>query len=180
MLIPVNQRKDLGMNQDRFLVLFSNYDKGDRHHGLIPARSSGGACGGTVLSVAPVTDVEAQQVGTVESVDLRQRPSDYQANGNIMKEIIQKTLNKQNKELHMVTPQPDLVSKPQKKGREIKERVKRGKSQVASVSSIVDDYNKLKTKKSKASFITSLGVIYSKNPEGSAYILNGIEAIKAL
>lgn len=179
MLIPVNQRKDLGMNQDRFLLLFSNYDKGDRHRGLI-ARSSGGTCGGTVLSVSPVTDVEAQQVGTVESVDLRQRPSDYQANGNIMKEIIQKTLNKQNRELHMVTPQPDLVSKPQKKGRETKERVKKGKSEVASVSSIVNDYNRLKTKKSKASFITSLGNIYSKNPEGSKYILQGIEAIKAL
>jgi hypothetical protein len=179
MLIPVNQRKDLGMNPDRFLVLFSNYDKGDRHRGLVPARS-GGTCGGTMLSVSPVTDVEAQQVGTVESVDLRQRPSDYQANGNVMREIIQKTLNKSNKELHMVTPQPDLVSKPQKKSREISQRVKRGKSQVASVSSIVDDYNRLKTKKSKAAFITSLGLIYSKDPSGSKYILDGIEAIKKL
>lgn len=179
MLIPVNQRKDLGMNQNRFLLLFSNYDKGDRHQGLVPARS-GGACGGTVLSISPVSDVEAQQVGTVESVDLRQRPSDYQANGNIMKEIIQKTLNKQNRELHMVTPQPDLVSKPQKKNRETKERVKKGKSEVASVSSIVNDYNRLKSKKAKQAFITSLGTIYSKNPEGSAYILNGIEAIKKL
>lgn len=179
MLIPVTGRKDLGMNQDRFLMLFSNYDKGDRHRGLV-ARSSGGACGGAVLSVAPVSNVESQQVGTVESVDLRQRPSDYQANGNVMREIIKKTINKENKELHMVTPQPDLVSKPQKKTREISQRVKKGKSQVASAASIVEDYNRLKSKKAKQAFITSLGNIYSKDPEGSKYILQGIEAIKKL
>jgi hypothetical protein len=97
-----------------------------------------------------------------------------------MKEIIQKTLNKQNKELQMVTPQPDLVSKPQKKGREIAQRVKKGKSQVASVASIVDDYNRLKSKKAKQAFISSLGTIYSKDPTGSKYILDGIEAIKKL
>jgi len=178
MLIPVNARKDINMSDKRFLTLFSNYSRGDRYQALTPSR--GGACGGTVLSVSPVTGVEAQQPETVQSVDLIQRPSEYRTSSGVMKEILQKVINDDAKARNERTPQVKAMSKAEKKGREIGKRVRRSKEKMASAQSIVEDYNKLRTKKSKQDFISALGNVYSQNPSGSKYILEGIEMIKSL
>jgi hypothetical protein len=178
MLIPVNARKDLNMTDKRFLTLFSNYNRGDRYPAFTASRGSG-CYGGTVLSVSPIGD-EAQQPGTVESVDLLQRPSDYRVSSNVMKEILQKSVSADNKARQERTPQVKAMSVKEKKTRTRSDKVRRTNNQEASSQSIVSDYNKLKTKKSKQDFISSLGQIYSQNPTGSDYILKGIEMIKAL
>lgn len=175
MLLPINTRKELDMSDKRFLMLFSNYSHGDRYPALVPSRS-----GGSVLSVSPVAGTPAQQPGTVESVDLIQRPSDYRASSGVMKEILQKTVNADSKARNERVRAPKATTKKAKQGREIGERVKRGKEKTASAQSIVEDYNKLRTKKSKQDFITALGNVYSQNPSGSKYILEGIEMIKKL
>lgn len=178
MLIPVNARKDLDMTDKRFLTLFSNYNRGDRYPAFTASRGSG-CYGGTVLSVSPIGD-EAQQSGTVESVDLLQRPSDYRVSSNVMKEILQKSVSADTKARNERTPQVKAMTSKEKKVRTKSEKVRRTNNQEASSESIVSDYNKLKTKKSKKDFISSLGNIYSQNPTGSDYILKGIEMIKAL
>ena len=175
MLLPINTRKDLDMTDKRFLMLFSNYSHGDRYPALIPSRS-----GGSVLSVSPVAGVEASQPSTVQSVDLMQRPSDYRASSGVMKEILQKSVNADTKARNERVRAPKATTKKAKQGREIGERVKKGKEQTASAQTIVSDYNKLRTKKSKKDFISALGEVYSQNPSGSKYILDGIEMIKAL
>jgi hypothetical protein len=179
MLLPINTRKELDMTDKRFLMLFSNYSHGDRYPALVPSRS-GGVCGGTVLSVAPVAGVEASQPGTVQSVDLMQRPSEYRASSGVMKEILQKSVSADTKARNEKVRAPRATTKKEKQGREIGERVKRAKEQVASAQTIVSDYNKLKSKKSKQDFVSALGEVYSQNPTGSKYILDGIEMIKAL
>lgn len=179
MLIPVNARKDLNMSDKRFLTLFSNYNRGDRYPAFVPSRGSG-CYGGTILSVSPIGDVEAQQHGKYQSVDLIQRPSDYRVSSNVMKEILQKSVSADNKARQERTPQVKAMSVKEKKTRTRSDKVRRTNNQEASSQSIVSDYNKLKTKKSKKEFISSLGQIYSQNPTGSDYILKGIELIKAL
>ena len=178
---------DLNMSKEKFLVRFSNYSYGDRSPvlGLVRSRTASGltaagVTGGTKLSISPINNVEAQQPGTVQSVDLIQRTSDYQASSDVMKEIIKGTIAKQNRAYHMRTPQVDTVPKAKKQGREIGKRVRQAKSKEASIGSIVEDYQRLKTKKGKGEFIFSLGQIYKANPTGSEYILKGIEAIKNL
>jgi len=182
----VRSNTDLNMPNKRFLRQFSNYSYGDRSPALGIVKGNGMfgsynvSRGGTNLSVAPINNIEAQQPDTVQSVDLVQRPSDYIATSGVMKEIIKKSVDKQNKDYQMRTPQVDAVSKTKKQGREIGKRVRQSKSKQASASSIVEDYQRLKTKKGKKDFISSLGLIYSKNPTDSQYILQGIEAIKKL
>lgn len=165
MLIPINPRKNLDMTDDRFLVLFSNYSSGDRYNKLVPAGR-----GGTLLSIAPVSGVEASQPSTVQSIDLIQRPSDYIASSNVMKEILQKSVDKSNRERHGVVIAPKLTKK--------RDKQPKSSSNEASSDTIFQDYHKLKTKKNKQDFITALGHLYSQNPTGSDYILKGIQMIK--
>lgn len=179
MLIPVNSRKDLNMSDKRFLTLFSNYSRGDRYPAFTASRGSG-CYGGTILSVSPIGDIETQQPETVQSVDLIQRPSDYRVSSNVMKEILQKSVSADTKARHERTPQVKAMSGKEKKIRVKSDKLRRSNNQEASSESIVSDYNKLRTKKSKQDFISSLGNIYSQNPTGSDYILKGIEMIKAL
>jgi hypothetical protein len=182
----IRDNVDLNMSNKRFLRQFSNYSYGDRKPilGVVSGNGMFGSYnvnrGGTNLNVIPINNIEAQQTDTVQSIDLVQRPSDYLASSGVMKEIIKKTVDKQNRDYQMRTPQVDAVSKIEKKGREIGKQLRQSKSKEASMLSIVEDYQRLKTKKGKKEFISSLGLIYRKNPTDSKYILDGIEAIKKL
>lgn len=175
MLLPIKSQIGFNMSTKDFLRQFSNYSKGDR----VSMTHGNGIFGG--ISIGPVSNDTSADLNLISNnVDLLQRPEDYRASTGIMKEIVQANVSGYNKRQNQLVPQVEAVSKAQKVAREIKSRKRTAKIQQASKESIVRDYKKLKTKSKKTKFIEALGQVYKADPENSAYIIEGIEIVKAM